>query len=306
VDCVDLLGSLDLMGLAIPLPVALAVVTTVGYVMGRCSSARPGKVDTHSKRELRRARCVARDLEKIARTVRKNLSRHHASVTKFRQRVDQLSEQEQAAAWKELCREAEGMLAPTMQLANQIANAYDQIRQQSHHLMAVTDAHTDTLTGVANRRRLDETLEAQLALTNRYDNAFSVVIFDVDHFKRLNDRQGRPEGDRLLQRLARLLVQCVRETDIVARCGGEQFAVVMPLTDLDGACCFAERWRRRVEENLPATVSGGVTTALDGDTPDSLLARADAAMYSAKSAGHNCVFCHRGEQIEPVGGQVLV
>lgn len=305
-DWIGLLSSLDLTSFRIPLPVALALVATIGYLVGRRKRAEQDGTSPRAKRELRRARCVARDLEKIAHTVRKNIRRHNASVSRFKQRVDALSVQEQAAAWKELCREAEGMLAPTLQLANQIASAYDQIRQQSNNLMAFTEVRSDPLTGVANRRGLEESLDSQLALMNRYGNGFSVVIFDIDHFRQTNDEQGHLEGDRVLQGVARLLDECVRDTDVLARYGGEEFAVVMPQTDLEGACIFADRWRRKMAAEMPLTVSAGVTTALDGDNCDSLLARADAALYNAKSAGRNCVFFHTGEAVESLSEAAVV
>ena len=97
-------------------------------------------------------------------------------------------------------------------------------------------------------------------------------------------------------RLARLLDESVRETDYVARYGGEEFVVVMPQTDLDGAAVFAERLRCRVESDLPITVSGGLATAREGDNTDTLLARADTALYNAKSAGRNCIFRHTGDE----------
>jgi diguanylate cyclase (GGDEF)-like protein len=301
-----LIGSLDVWGLSVPLPVALAAVATIGYVMGRRKYASENGLTPRSRRELRRARCIARDLERIARTVRKNISRHHASVVKFKQRVGILSEQEQAAAWKTLCQEAEAMLTPTLQLANQIATAYDQIRQQSNNLMTFTEIRTDPLTGVANRRGLETTLETQFALMNRFGNAFSAVIFDVDRFKRINDEQGHLEGDRLLRHVASLIDTSVRDTDIIARYGGEEFVVVLPQTDLDGACDFAERLRRELGDETPLTVSAGVTTALDGDNIESLLARLDAALYAAKSAGRNCVFRHDGQVVEAPAEGVLV
>jgi diguanylate cyclase (GGDEF)-like protein len=239
-------------------------------------------------------------LEKIAWMVRRNLAKHHSSLSKFKQRVSELNVQEQEAAWTDLCREASEILTPTLRLASQIANAYDEIRQQSNQLMAFTEARTDPLTGVGNRRGLDDSLSAQLAMMSRYEVGFSAAIFDIDHFKHVNDEQGHLQGDRMLQKVASLLDQSARETDYVARYGGEEFVVVMPRTDLDGACVFAERIRTTVEGELPLTVSGGVTAALDGDTPEALMARADAALYQAKAAGRNAVCRHSGVEIETV------
>jgi diguanylate cyclase len=214
--------------------------------------------------------------------------------------VGKLSDRQQETAWKGLCREAEEVLKPTLHLAAQVAAAYDEIRQQSAHLMTFTEVRTDPLTGVNNRRGLDDALGGQFAMMNRYGTHFSVAMFDIDHFKETNDREGHLQGDRLLQDLARLLDETVRETDVVARYGGEEFVVVMPQTDLEGVCIFAERLRSKVAQELPLTISGGVAQALDGDTQDSLLARADSALYEAKAAGRNRVYRHDGEQMESV------
>jgi diguanylate cyclase (GGDEF)-like protein len=192
------------------------------------------------------------------------------------------------------------MLKPTLRLAAQIAHAYDEIRQQSNHLMSFTEVRTDPLTRVSNRRALDETLETMFSLLNRYDQKFSVAIFDIDHFKRLNDEHGHIYGDSALQSVAKSIDSNVRDTDVVARYGGEEFVVVMPHTGLEGACIFAERLRAKIELALNLTVSGGVAMAGDGDNPQSLLSRADAALYCAKAAGRNLVYRHCGGEIEAV------
>jgi len=301
-----MLAKLDLSTIQIPLPVALAAIATLGYLVGCHSREKRQRATTRSTRERRTARCVARELEKIAWTIRRNLTRHHASVTKFKQQLGQLSSEEQEEAWRELCRESEEMLAPTLQLATQITSAYDQIRQQANQAVTSTEVQTDPLTGVGTRRRLDDALRSQFAMMTRHGLGFSVVILDIDRFKEVNDRQGHAQGDQMLQRVARTLVGCVRETDVVVRYGGEEFAVVLPQSSLEGACVMAERCRRTVEEQLPITVSGGVASALDGDSADSLLARAESALYRAKSAGRNCVFRHNGEQAESIFESVLV
>jgi len=296
---------MDIWSLQIPVPVALAALAAMGYLFGRRSRTGNDEVLFRSQRELRRARAVAGELEKIARSVRKNLARHHASVSKFKDRVARLSDAKQESAWKDLCQEAERILKPTLQLAAQIANAYDDIRQQSATLMSFTEVRTDPLTGVNNRRGLEDALAAQFALLTRYDTPFALAMFDIDHFKAINDKEGHLHGDRVLRDLARLFDECVRETDIVARYGGEEFVVVMPQTDLEGACMFSDRLRSEAERRLPLTISGGVTAALDGDTQDSLIARADNALYGAKTAGRNCVFRDNGDRAECVAQEAL-
>ena len=293
-----LLAVMDLWSVSLPAPVALGLVAILGYFVGHRNRGAHEGAAARSRRELRRAEAVARELEKIAWTVRRNLGKHHASLNRFKRRISGLSQQQQEAGWKDLCREASEMLTPTLRLASQIAGAYDEIRQQTNQLMAFSEARTDPLTGINNHRGLDDFLAAQVTLMNRYGTGFSVAIFDIDQFKNINDEQGRVQGDRVLQKLAHLIDESARETDFVARYGGEEFLIAMPRTDLDGGYVFAERIRSAVEAELPITISAGVAAALDGDTPDSLLARADAALSWAKAAGRNCVCRHDGSQFE--------
>jgi diguanylate cyclase len=295
----NLLAAFDIWSINFPTPVALAVVTVVGYLVGRRRTSQQEASDNQARRELKRAQAVAKELEKIAELVRRHLATHHASVVRFKNRVLTLGEQQAEGGWQELCNEAEGMLKPTLKLAAQLANAYDEIRQQSNHLMTFTEVRTDPLTGVSNRRALDETLASMFAMMNRYELPFSIVILDIDHFKRLNDDQGHLYGDSILKSVAKLLDDNVRDTDVVTRYGGEEFVIVMPQTSLVGACIFSDRLRQQIEQSLPLTISGGVAGAVDGDNPQTLLARADAALYSAKAAGRNRVFHHTGLEILP-------
>ena len=290
----------------LPTILALAVVATLGYVFGRTArKPQQGQAD-QARRELKRAKAVARNLEAIVESIRDNLQTHQTKTAKFKDRVRQLSGQEQEDAWKELLKEAEEMLRPTMQLATQIAHAYDELRQQSNHLMTFTEVRTDPLTKVCNRRALDEHLLSTFALFARYKQPFALVIFDIDHFKKINDERGHLFGDGTLQAIAKLLDDSTRETDLVARFGGEEFVVVSPHTGLAGACVFAEKFRRAVSDSFPFTVSAGVAEARVSDDPESLLSRADAALYRAKAAGRNCVYRHDGALIEPLASNPAV
>jgi len=292
---------MDIWIYGLPVPVALATVAVIGYLFGRRSRPRPKLNDAETRREMKRARAIIQQLEDIAQKVRRNLATHHASVLNFKDRIADLrADENDDDAWKELYREAESMLKPTMTLSAQIAHAYDEIRQQTNHLMSFAEVRTDPLTGLNNRRALDEKLAGMFAMMARYETMFSLAIFDIDHFKNINDEQGHLFGDEVLQKVARLFDECVRETDTVVRYGGEEFVVIMPETGLDGACIFTERMRRAVERELTVTISGGVAMALDGDSPRTLLARADSALYSAKAGGRNCTYRHTGGFIEMI------
>lgn len=284
--------------------VAMAAVATIGYLFGRRRKRPDETIALKAQREIERAQSVASELERIGTAVRKHLAKHHASVARFKERVNDLTSHEEVETWKMLCEEADEFLKPTLRLAHEFAQAYDQLRQQMTHLMAFTEVRTDPLTGVRNRRALDEVLAGMFAMKTRYDQEFSIVIFDIDYFKRVNDEQGHLTGDRVLRTFATLLNDSVRETDVVARYGGEEFVIIMPQTNLESATAFCERLRAMVERNaivdIKVTVSGGVATAHDGDDVQSLLNRADEALYHAKESGRNRIFRHDGTHIDPV------
>jgi diguanylate cyclase (GGDEF)-like protein len=155
-------------------------------------------------------------------------------------------------------------------------------------------AHTDALTGLGNRRQGDLWLQREVQRAERYARPFSVLMLDLDRFKRLNDEHGHAAGDRVLADLASELVGMVRASDAVVRWGGEEFLVLAPETGLDDAVQVAELVRRQVAK-LPlgdahrTTISIGVATHRVGDDPSSLVARADAALYMAKRSGRNAV-----------------
>jgi len=155
-------------------------------------------------------------------------------------------------------------------------------------------AMTDGLTGLANRRALDSSLDAALAQGARSAQPFSVVMVDVDHFKAVNDRFGHRSGDASLAAFAQRLRRGLRAQDLAFRYGGEEFCVLLPGTDATGAKALAERLHQQValaaQDGMPAqTASLGVAVWQAGDTADDLLGRADQALYRAKAQGRDRV-----------------
>jgi diguanylate cyclase (GGDEF)-like protein len=159
-------------------------------------------------------------------------------------------------------------------------------------------AVTDPLTGVNNRRRLMKSGRRERERSLRHGHPLSVMMIDVDHFKRINDRFGHDNGDTALRELARIATKLLRSSDVFARLGGEEFAALLPETDADGALTLAQRLRARVEEcsietdlgPLRFTISIGVSTFEDDDRSIKVpLGRADKALYAAKRAGRNRV-----------------
>ncbi|HCS70162.1 MAG TPA: diguanylate cyclase response regulator [Rhodospirillaceae bacterium] len=157
-------------------------------------------------------------------------------------------------------------------------------------------ATTDFLTGVWNRRRFMELGEAEVARVRRSGRSFGMAMMDVDHFKSVNDTHGHDAGDNVLRALAEACVDRLRNVDIVGRMGGEEFALILPETDPQGAMLTVERLREYLSElaipidsgTLTVTVSIGVTTVRDpSDTIEGALKRADEALYKAKGSGRN-------------------
>jgi two-component system cell cycle response regulator len=178
-----------------------------------------------------------------------------------------------------------GMLAGQAALAIENATLYARM---------VTLSITDGLTGLANYRHYMERSETEFARSRRYGRPLSLIYLDLDHFKEFNDRHGHLNGDEALRRLAVVLRNGLRDADIPVRCGGEEFAVILPETEIDEAVNLAERLRTSVESTWAAeghlTVSIGVATLTDTmESFQELIKNADQALYQAKQEGRNLV-----------------
>ncbi|HNQ98180.1 MAG TPA: GGDEF domain-containing protein, partial [Treponemataceae bacterium] len=153
---------------------------------------------------------------------------------------------------------------------------------------------TDSLTGIANRVSLFDFLSREIHKSVRYDFDLSLILFDIDHFKQINDSYGHAEGDRVLVKTVEAVRSEIRSSDFLARLGGEEFVVILSHCPVEAAITAAEKIRRAVAqakvcESSPVTISVGVASLQKEERADSLIARADQAMYRAKEAGRNCV-----------------
>ena len=162
-------------------------------------------------------------------------------------------------------------------------------------------ATTDKLTGLYNRREFDRNIERALYLVDREKKPFSLIIFDIDRFKNINDRWGHLVGDKVIQQVADITKACTRQNDVLCRWGGDEF-IILTYSDLGGAITIGERIRTSVlnaefrvedgpagENQIPVTASGGITQHQPGDTEETILARADSILYRAKEEGRNRV-----------------
>ncbi len=157
---------------------------------------------------------------------------------------------------------------------------------------------TDALTSALNKRAFSEALPREVARAQRYKRPLSIVLFDIDHFKKINDTYGHVAGDSVLRQLAGLVRPRIREHDLFGRVGGEEFALLLPEVDIHGARVVAEKIRQAIEsarfiikeESFSATVSLGCATLPEtGGVGDKLYEKADQALYAAKQGGRNRV-----------------
>ena len=166
--------------------------------------------------------------------------------------------------------------------------------KEKSNLLEYQASH-DKLTGLFNRNRFDEVYEKEIKRAKRYNNDLSLIIFDIDNFKMINDTYGHQTGDEVLKEMARITISNVREQDIIVRWGGEEFLILLPQTNLLGAFTVANKIRTSIEANifttnsLNITASFGVTQLLENDDESSFIARSDKFLYEAKKTGKNKV-----------------
>jgi diguanylate cyclase len=197
------------------------------------------------------------------------------------------------------------------ELSQQLEKAKEETNELRKRLeSAEREATRDVLTGLYNRKYLDTALKALHGQYEKTGAMFSVIMMDIDHFKKINDKYGHKVGDKVLEFIGQTLTGSVKGRDVPARYGGEEFIVLLPATGREDACKLAESIRRQVsgkrlkitktQESIGVVrLSCGVAQVCEGDTPDSLVDRADQALYLAKESGRDNVKSERDLPPEP-------
>ncbi len=171
------------------------------------------------------------------------------------------------------------------------------LRNALHYRKALKTALNDPLTGTGNRIAMDKALQREIQMVERYHQSLSLLVIDIDFFKKVNDNYGHVFGDTVLKVIAKMIDTVTRNTDMTFRYGGEEFVVILSKTDTKGAAVIAERIRELIasmvieedSKRLQTTISIGVSTLNNQESAKSLFVRADEALYRAKRRGRNCV-----------------
>lgn len=229
-------------------------------------------------------------------------SNYASSLGDFVRRIDRTdSVQDIRMLTAEVIEDSRQLERTSKETSSHLNDAGEQITRLKEELEAARrDARTDPLTGLANRRGLNELLLQRINLFLQEKTPFCVILADIDHFKRINDSYGHLVGDKILRIVARTLIANIKGQDSVIRFGGEEFAIVLPYTQYEGGIIVAQHLRQKIASSRlrlaesgrdlgGLTISLGVAAVHTDDTPDSLLRRADDALLKAKADGRDRV-----------------
>jgi diguanylate cyclase len=210
-------------------------------------------------------------------------------------RLDSLTEQLKTNREREMSR-----LEETQQQIGQLTVRLHNMEQEAGELrsklrLAHDQAMRDSLTGLPNRKAYEERMLQEVMRWRRFEHPLTLLVWDVDHFKSINDRYGHSSGDKVLVAVAQELATSIRETDFVGRFGGEEFVMILCGADKTAAFIVAEQIRKKIAQSgfnslgkpVKVSISCGLTEFVNGDTPQTIFERADKALYEAKQSGRD-------------------
>jgi diguanylate cyclase (GGDEF)-like protein len=244
-------------------------------------------------------------LAEITTTVANEVQQHHGNIQSVNDELGSIQQGDASAVAAAVCK----LLVMNQQTQQRLAHAELRLQAQQRQLKDVANAaKTDPLTGVANRRGLDEDLANSLAKFAQRGRPTALLMLDIDHFKSFNDQHGHIVGDQALKRLADVLLAQARDSDSIARFGGEEFVVVFHGSKAAAVLERVENMRRAIGQatilasgvELRIAASAGLAELQKGDTAEALLKRADEALYAAKLDGRDCCYWHADDRLQRV------
>jgi len=246
--------------------------------------------------EIQQAKLIAERLKVLADQMSSSAQAHRGQLDQASQYLRSNESVDGTSLAESVVHVIGDIVRANQDLQSQLETAENRLEDQAVEIEAhISRSLTDPLTGLPNRREFNDRLEERMSAWKRRKETFSLLMLDVDHFKALNDQHGHLAGDQVLATIARSLRGAVRREDFVARFGGEEFAVLLPNTSLEQAMLVAEKVREAVaqsvvthdDKEILVTASGGLAAVDECDTTQSLIQKADAALYAAKASGRN-------------------
>jgi len=294
--------------------VQLAAGVAVGLWIAHRRGSHPETALAPLDQDAERAAQLAADLGGLTTQVATSVRRHNAAIESIDRRLRAETTEGSSAAPLPLTNLVAGvvgeMLSANQKLQKELNSAEAELERQSNELVEHRrQSLTDPLTNLPNRRALDDHLRSRMDAWRKHGEPFSLLMMDIDHFKRFNDTHGHQAGDAVLVAFATALSSALRKGDVVARYGGEEFAVLLPHSTLVEATAAVGKIRQAIgalslsfgEKQLSVTASGGLASIVLHEAAESLIGRADEALYVAKENGRDCVFWHDGASIGPMG-----
>lgn len=271
---------------------------------------------TQQSADRARAARLAADLRSLTDTVASSVRRHNATIESIEGRLRTEAEQSPGAGGQAPLTDlvvgvVRQMLTANKQLRRDLQQTEAELKRTADQLASHRrEARTDPLTTLPNRRALDERLERLMDQWRSNGEPFSLLLLDIDHFKRFNDTHGHPVGDAALRAFAAAVTGELGRRDFLARFGGEEFAVLLPNASLAESVDLAAKARHAVGRfgvsvggaYVEISASGGLAAIRPGELGQSLVTRADEALYAAKAAGRGRLFVHDGNGVQPLDG----
>lgn len=304
---IDVALGLTTFVIGVVVALAYARLTLFGQVATSAASAAEPQTESVAN-DAERANMAAQQLRDLAHNVASDVGAHNTFVGNISSELGALSDGD--ANNGAVVRDAVSkMIDANAKLQGRLADAERKIQVQAEEIRAQqSEARTDALTKLANRRAFDACLDENMKRFQEDGRPFSMLIFDVDHFKQFNDVHGHQAGDEVLRSVGRTLTRIVKSGDLPCRYGGEEFAIVMANTKAAEGQVAAERVRRAIESMsvqfagklLRVTASIGLAECAFGEDGVQLLRRADDSVYASKKAGRNCSHWHNGVESLPI------
>jgi len=280
---------------------SVAIAVVLGVAIGRATGLPCAKEIDNAALEKERQKMLhaMQALLTCTEQLASDVGSHNAVLHETERSIDDVQvEGVLGVVQSMLLTQVSSILAANQRLEDDLVCARYELEEQARELDRTRqEARTDDLAGIANRKALFERLDYLLSVNKRRGTSFAIVICDVDRFKWINDTHGHQAGDRVINQMGRTLDAQIRETDLAGRLGGDEFVLLLYVEELQQAIEIGNRIRRVVEqsnfntggdgEHVAVTLSMGLTVARSGDTAESIMARADESLYSAKRNGRN-------------------